>query len=134
MAKNKTRVRASYNLNATPRVRAPKTVRHALPRRLATNLTQLQDNRTWHPERTYRPALTISRTLRGAVRTRPLKLSKPTPFQTPRLSEPLRFPDPKRVLVCIRRKQRRRVLHAKGAAGSRNLRKPRRNQWSEVSC
>lgn len=121
--------------NATRRVRG--VVKHALPRRLATtskkgSLTLYQDNRTWHPERTFRPALSLSR--RGAVRTKPLVLAKPTPYQLPRLTEPLRFPDPKRTLLCIRRAQRKRVIHAKGVAGSKRLRKPRRTQWSEVSC
>lgn len=119
-----------------PRVRAPKTIRHPLPHLALTKpkLTLYQDNRSWHPERTFRPALSISRSMRGAVRTRPLTLSKPTRFQTPRLSESLKFPDPKRVLICIRRNQRKRVLHAKKVAGSGGLAKPRRNQWSDVSC
>lgn len=44
------------------------------------------------------------------------------------------FEAPKRVLVCVRRKQRREVLHAlnktRKGAGARK----RRNQWSNVSC
>lgn len=134
MAKRNRRPRVLQSQRHRGPVRAPKTIRHALPRRLATKINPIQDNRTWHPERTFRPALSISRSLRGAVRTRPLVLSTPTKYQSPRLSEPLRFPDPKRVLVCIRRDQRKRVLHAKKVAGSGGLRKPRRNQWSDVKC
>lgn len=44
------------------------------------------------------------------------------------------FSQPKRVLVCIRRSRRREVLHAKGVAGRRGLRPPRRNYFSSISC
>lgn len=131
MARKSKRGRASNNLQRHPQVRTPYKIRHPLPRRLATTINPIQDNRAWHPERAFRPALSVLR--RGAVRTRPLVLRKPTPHQLPRLTEPLRFPDPKRVLVCIRRKTRRRVIHASGAAG-RKVAKPRRNHLSEVTC
>lgn len=132
MAKKSNRVRASINIQRHPRVRAQSKIRHALPRRVAPIINQYQDNRTWHPERAFRPALSILR--RGAVRSRPLVLKKPTPYQTPRLTEPLRFVDPKKAIVCIKRNARKRVLHAKKIAGSGGLRKPRRNHLSEVSC
>lgn len=45
----------------------------------------------------------------------------------------VQFADPRRVLVCLRRKMRREVLHAKSVAGGR-VGKPRRNVWSDVSC
>lgn len=43
------------------------------------------------------------------------------------------FEVPDSVVVCVRRKQRREVIHAKGRAGTR-VRKPRRNQYSEIAC
>lgn len=43
------------------------------------------------------------------------------------------FRNPRHVDVCSRREERKRVLHAAGAAGGR-VRRPRRNVWSGVSC
>lgn len=44
------------------------------------------------------------------------------------------FQEPHKLPICIRRKERAQVLHAKGVAGSKGLKKPRRNEWSDVSC
>lgn len=44
------------------------------------------------------------------------------------------FSAPKAVVLCVRRHRRKEVLHAKGVAGRRGLRPPRRNQFSDVSC
>ena len=46
----------------------------------------------------------------------------------------MQFNAPKKVLVCVRRKQRREVLMAfnKGGKGARSRR--RRNEWSDVKC
>lgn len=44
------------------------------------------------------------------------------------------FQEPHKLPICIRRKERREVLFAKGVGGSRGLRKPTRNEWSDVSC
>lgn len=49
------------------------------------------------------------------------------------------FALPWQVVVCVRRKRRREVLHAFRIAGARGamrrlFRKPRRNEWSEVRC
>lgn len=43
------------------------------------------------------------------------------------------FNTPKFAVMCVRRKERKEVLHARGVAGSK-VRKPRRNQWSSVKC
>ena len=45
----------------------------------------------------------------------------------------VQFKAPRTVLVCVRRKERREVIHAKGIAGSR-VKKGRRNFWSKVRC
>lgn len=45
------------------------------------------------------------------------------------------FAVPKQVLVCVRRKQRKEVMHALGHAGSRKRQaKPRRNETSYIRC
>lgn len=44
-----------------------------------------------------------------------------------------RFVKAERVLVCLRRKIRREVMHALGIAGG-DVRPPRRNELSKISC
>lgn len=44
------------------------------------------------------------------------------------------FAEPQKLPICIRRETRKQVLHAKGVAGSKGLKKPTRNEWSDVSC
>lgn len=44
------------------------------------------------------------------------------------------FKEPSAVSVCVRRKQRREVLHALGRTGRHGKSKIRRNTWSDVSC
>lgn len=43
------------------------------------------------------------------------------------------FKEPHKLPICIRRQQRKQVLHAKGVAGGK-VGKPHRNEWSDVSC
>lgn len=49
------------------------------------------------------------------------------------LSRPA-FAAPRRVLICVRRKQRKEVLFAKNKAGRRGQRRPKFNRFSEISC
>ena len=46
----------------------------------------------------------------------------------------LSFRGPKSTLVCVRRNERREVLHAKGVAGGRVSSRRRRNENSEIIC
>ena len=88
------------------------------------NLRPLEDRRTRHPERWGRPVMA---TVRSA--TRPVV----KPSIGPRLSARLQFSDPRRVIVCLRRKERREVIHALGKSGGGN--RPRtRKPTSEISC
>lgn len=52
--------------------------------------------------------------------------------RSPRLGD-LFFAAPNRVMVCVRRKERREVLMAQGRGGSR-VRRPRRNRFSHIKC
>lgn len=45
----------------------------------------------------------------------------------------IKFEEPNRLLLCIRRKRRKEVIHAIGRAGTK-VRPPRRNEYSGVSC
>lgn len=86
-------------------------------------LTQYEDRRLYHPNRIVRGAFSFRRPDSRLVdRSRSF-----------RAKTVLGFAVPKRVAVCVRRKTRREVLLAKGRGGGRN-RRPRRNEWSNVSC
>lgn len=43
------------------------------------------------------------------------------------------FVAPRSVAICVRRKRRKEVLHARGVAGGR-VRRGKRNQWLDVRC
>lgn len=84
------------------------------------------DFRYWSPEpkRTRRPT-----TLSGSS-----AVTKSSPRATPYGYQNL-FADPSSVLVCVRRGQRREVLHALRKTGRRGKKGPyRRNLWSGVHC
>lgn len=49
------------------------------------------------------------------------------------LTSRIGFKVPDRVLICVRRRRRREVIHALGVAGGR-VRRPRLNRFSSISC
>lgn len=49
--------------------------------------------------------------------------------------ERVSFHSPRKVMVCVRRKERREVLFAKGVGGSRQRkRKPKWSEYSSIAC
>lgn len=52
----------------------------------------------------------------------------------PLLSSQLMFRPSAHTIVCIRRQTRKEVMHATGKAGRKGQRRPRRNEWSSISC
>jgi hypothetical protein len=86
-------------------------------------LSLLDDRRQWHPERWGRPVVGLRRAATRLVVGKSPKRLPPT----------LAFMDPRRVVVCIRRKMRREVLHALGKGGGGN-RRPTRKPTSEIQC
>lgn len=44
------------------------------------------------------------------------------------------FVAPQATLVCVRRHQRKEILHAFNKTGKRGQRKPRRSKWSNTKC
>lgn len=93
-------------------------------------LGQIEDRRLYHPLGQYRA-------LREVNNARPT-LVPPKPSKRRRARSTLhqlRFKSPLRLILCIRRKQRREVLHAKRKTARRGRQGPhRRNQHSEISC
>jgi len=103
-------------------------LRPAVALRRAARL--IEDRRRFHPVGRLRPALAF-----GMLRPK-LVVRKAGPVKRSRLSSGLshrlQFEVPHRVAVCARRKERREVLIANGAGGSRKPK--RRSYWSDVSC
>lgn len=92
-------------------------------------LALLEDRRSWHPSRPTRPFLTTGP--RSSARL--VVKSKPTALRND-ISARVGFAVPKKVVVCVRRKQRKEVLHAMGKAGGRVSRRRRRTDASDIDC
>lgn len=108
--------------------------------RLATPLVMIEDRRSYHPDGYVRPLRTLStsrhrltsRTVVHATRST-AKRNLPNLFSLK--NDRIAFQAPDKLLVCIRRKRRKEVIHATGQAGSRRAQKtPRYNQWSSIVC
>lgn len=97
------------------------------PINASTLLREIEDRRTFHPEQAQRAARSFSSPRH--------KLTIPKKhLGNIKLPSAIGFKDPDRVLICVRRKQRREVLfakkkHRKGAGG-----KKRRNWYSTIQC
>lgn len=137
--------------DASPIARArhnPATTR-ALPRGLKNSRTRSQvldvfdpdpvslptDLRAFNPEKRFsRPPLRFSgRPARVVVFTPSAPLVAPK-SRGIALSSGLTFAIPKRVALCVQRKNRKEVLHAKKIAGKNGLKAPRRSANSSISC
>lgn len=100
-------------------------------------LRLIEDRRTFYPE-PHRPARSLRRAADATVTVRSVPSKAPTKVR-PRADlffapEAFAFKSPRHVLICIRRKMRREVLHALRKAGKGGMRHPRRNAWSDVHC
>lgn len=91
------------------------------------NTLAWEDRREFHPEGIYRPA--------RALRSRALTTTLITPRSSSvRKVSRTSFSFPKEIPVCVRREQRKEVLHALGRVGGGPRRRPRRNLLSNISC
>lgn len=118
----------------SPIARAP-----ALPRFPVSpvNLALFEDRRSFHPLGPYRPAFSLPRSAAVVRVPQAPRTRKSVDGAKARTHSPqtLVFSAPDRVLICVRRKRRKQVLHAKGVAGSKKrMHKPKRNYWSSISC
>lgn len=104
---------------------------HPVPRPLVSrfDLRPIEDRRTFTPAPLSRPARSVFRRADAKLVVSPLKSVRSA------LSLPARvaFAVPRRIALCIRRKVRKEVLMSKGVGGSR-VRRPRRNEFSDVRC
>lgn len=99
---------------------------------ISDRVISIEDRRRDHPEVSPDP-----RTWRGKPAQQvPARVSKTydgRPAKAWGQYNQLAFSTPREVLICVRRKQRKEVLHAKGKAGGK-VRPPRRGPWSHVHC
>lgn len=122
-----------YNYTATPRVLGPSlsslVLQNPMPSRfiipepeMLPFMDEVEDRRRFDADPS-KPARTAS-----GQRARFRALYN-APLQT------IGFQDPRRVLICVRRKARREVLFAKRQTGrGAKARRHRRNQYSNVRC
>lgn len=106
---------------------------------LVYDLRAISDRRTWHPEGVYRPASSFNRyqhtlTVRPVPRQQVVSRSSHYTPYVARSRALVRFENPDRVLVCVRRQRRREVLHALRKNGRRGQKPPRRSWYSSISC
>ncbi len=94
----------------------------------------LEDRRTFHPDVNNRPIAWTRNAHRLVVRDKTYsKVRRPLPYQSGTKAT-VAFTDPKRVVVCVRRNQRKEVLHALKKTGRVGQKRPRRNELSNISC
>lgn len=88
-------------------------------------LRSIEDRRTFYPERATRPASSFSRPRHRLEVSPGYNI---LPFG-------VRFEEPRKVLVCVRRKQRREVLFAMKRTGKGGgKRRHKRGPYSDVRC
>lgn len=88
-------------------------------------LRSIEDRRTFYPERATRPASSYSRPRHRLESAPGYNI---LPFG-------VRFEEPRKVLVCVRRKQRREVLFALKRTGrGAGKKRHKRSMYSDVRC
>lgn len=113
-----------------------------------SSLSLFEDRRQFHPEGSARPARSFASSrhrlrLLGVPVARAVRPSGSRYDFSSRRFVPLPyrigFENPTRILLCVRRRVRREVLHALGVAGiggaARKLfKRPTRNEYSSIGC
>lgn len=97
--------------------------------RLLPRLSEIEDRRSWNPAKPDFKILTGS-PVRYAI---PKKYTTKKSLSKPFLTAAIGFSNPTATLVCIRRKMRKEVLHAKGVAGG-HVRPPKFTESSYIQC
>jgi len=108
-------------------VSSPRSIIQPLQYDLVDWLSQTEDRRTFHPDGPSRPARSRFQTFHRLQAT-------PAVDKTAFWSNGVAFKAPKDVLVCVRRKMRKEVLHAINNAGKRGQKAPRRSEYSDIHC
>ena len=125
-----------YSNNSRGRVFPTSNPNRRLPLERVTRspsyLQKLEDRRTFHPEKNYRPLSHVRNAAKLIAVDRTYSNNKrPIPSHT---KARIAFADPKRIALCIRRQKRKEVLHALNKTGKIGQKKPQRNEYSSISC
>lgn len=151
MARNNNRRRDTSRITNHPVARKQDYQHNVSPSYIPTRnwirpnpvLTYYEDRRQWHPEGAYRPARSFSQPRHRLTIVEPRRASQPySSWRSPylrsnfSLTQRVAFQKPEKVLVCVRRQQRREVLFArkKTGRGAGRRSKPRFNFYSSISC
>lgn len=110
------------------------TIRHTSP----TAYREIEDRRTYHPQRAQRPARSIDKPVHRLVITKGPEhppTRKPSQAKLSALPHRVQFQAPKKVLICVRRQARKEVLHALNKTG-KGARARQRHQtpYSRIKC
>lgn len=136
---NRNRRDISTTTSIATRSRVPVTSSYSDPlvRLSSRPLIPYEDRRLWHPEGDYAPARSFSKPRHRLVvpkvsdsRASSRSLAIKPLFPSAKIG----FAAPKKVLICVRRRIRKQVIHALKKAGRRGQRRPRRNFYSSISC
>lgn len=93
-----------------------------------TNLLDVEDRRSYHPQNIFRaPKQFSGHPVKPHVIKNQPKFKNQLPFG-------LKFAVPENTVICVRRKQRREVIFAKNKSGGGSRRKPRKNWNSKIGC
>lgn len=131
MAKSKSRAgRGASRHRYRP---SPAAQARTMPRPITLRLSPLpslisyEDRRTWHPDGPLRSVFAFRRSARRI-------LDRANPMWHARSA--LHFADPTRVVLCLRRKVRKEVMHALRKTGKRGRgqKPPKRNFYSAIGC
>lgn len=137
MAKKKSKSnKKTYNRRVTPANASRRLPSYTLPPRSISLLRLTEDRRNWNPEGVTSPARSFSAPRhRLTLPKKPIKNAYKK-FSPPIFSHPstIAFKNPDSVLVCVRRRIRKEVLHAKRQTGKTGQRSPRMSDYSSISC
>lgn len=103
-------------------------VHQAQPTRRRANLRLVEDRRRFHPEGPRRRAAAFNRWAPRIITPGWAALGGAA------VTAKLAFAEPSSVAICVRRKQRREVLLARGHGGKKGQRRPKRNWYSNIRC
>lgn len=99
-----------------------------------TNLKNIEDRRTFHPDGLQRPARSFNRSLHRLTIPKFKKVFNRNTRTYKMPSAHIMFENPKKVLTCVRRKIRKEVLFAKRKTGRSGQKRPRWTEYSKIRC
>jgi len=129
---NKSKKRRVSSVNANRSRRLPFSLSPS--RSVFPTLTELEDRRTWNPLGSVAPARSISRDRHRLQATAVTTTQFRSNSRPAKFSHFIGFALPRKVLICIRRKRRKEVLHARRKTGKSGQKRPVRNFYSKIKC